>query len=194
MKTGIYHIRNLVNRKRYIGSASTDLVNRWQHHRKALRGGYHANIHLQRAWIKYGEDSFVFEVLLYCDPGNCLMYEQIALDHHQPEYNIAKVAGNPRLGVKVSETTKAILSERMSGSNNPMYGRSHSTSSRKKIAAKAKLRTGEKNGNSSLSDLQRIEIRQLRDAGLSLRALARRFGVGHRTIWRTCHGNNTTRD
>lgn len=59
---GIYKIINLVNRKIYIGLA-VDLCKRWKKHKLALNNNSHENIHLQRAWDKYGEDSFVFEVI-----------------------------------------------------------------------------------------------------------------------------------
>ena len=96
MKNGVYQIRNRANGKRYIGSAAEyrGMPQRWSVHRSALNSNRHYARHLQHAWNKYGEGSFVFEVLLYCDPGDCLTYEQIALDHYQPEYNTLKVAGS----------------------------------------------------------------------------------------------------
>ncbi len=78
--------------------------------------------YIQRAWNKYGEDSFVFEILLYCDPENCLMYEQLVMDHYGPEYNMAKIAGSP-IGTK--HTAKSKLNMRLAhlgkyeGVNNP---------------------------------------------------------------------------
>ena len=60
--SGIYWIRNLVNLKYYVGSAK-DFVERRKAHFNALRGGRHVNSHLQRAFDRYGETNFVFEVL-----------------------------------------------------------------------------------------------------------------------------------
>jgi group I intron endonuclease len=116
MKTGIYQIQNLKNGKCYIGSAASirGFDFRWRCHRNSLIGQYHPNIKLQRAWNKYGADAFVFKVLLYCDPINCLMYEQIALDHYKPEYNICKQAGN-RLGIRHTMKAKAKMSIAKSG-------------------------------------------------------------------------------
>lgn len=63
---GIYAIQNINNNKIYIGQ-STNIPARWRHHKYVLRNGLHNNPYLQRAWVKYGEDSFVFVVLELCD-------------------------------------------------------------------------------------------------------------------------------
>jgi group I intron endonuclease len=60
---GVYKITNTVDGKVYIGSTATDMDTRWTTHRSALRGGKHYNAHLQRAWNKYGESAFTFEVV-----------------------------------------------------------------------------------------------------------------------------------
>jgi len=116
MKNGVYQIRNTTNEKIYIGSSAgrDGLPRRWIDHRKELRGSYHKNQYLQNAWNKYGEDTFIFEILLICDPEDCLMYEQIALDHYRPEYNISPTAGNT-LGCKMSDKTKALMSKQRKG-------------------------------------------------------------------------------
>ena len=63
---GIYKITNIQNNKVYIGQ-STDVEDRIAHHRSSLRHNKHENSHLQRSWNKYGEDSFVFEILDICE-------------------------------------------------------------------------------------------------------------------------------
>ncbi len=108
MKFGVYRIRNVINGKSYIGSASTNngITQRWHIHRHLLRNNKHHSIHLQRAWNKHEEPAFVFEVLLYCDSEMCLRYEQNNLDHYQPEYNVCKIARS-RLSVKASKEIRA---------------------------------------------------------------------------------------
>lgn len=59
---GIYSITNSINGKRYIGQ-SNDILKRWRNHISKLNNGKHKNSHLQRAWLKYGKDNFVFEIL-----------------------------------------------------------------------------------------------------------------------------------
>lgn len=61
-KIGIYKITCISNSKIYIGS-SIDIKRRIQNHKAALRNNRHDNIHLQRAWNKYGENNFTFEII-----------------------------------------------------------------------------------------------------------------------------------
>ena len=71
-KSGIYQIRNLVNGKVYVGSA-VNLQHRRREHRSDLRNGTHHSIKLQRAYNKYGESSFAFEILEYVEDRNQLI-------------------------------------------------------------------------------------------------------------------------
>lgn len=113
MKSGIYIIRNIVNNNIYIGSA-TSLQGRKATHFSLLRNKKHYNLHLQRAYNKYGFDSFNFEILEYCLPESLIMKEQYYIDKFNPYYNIAKIAGNT-LGVKCSDETKLKISKAHSG-------------------------------------------------------------------------------
>lgn len=56
--SGVYQIYNTVNGKRYIGS-SIHIEQRFKEHLRNLRANKHVNAHLQSAWNKYGEHSFV---------------------------------------------------------------------------------------------------------------------------------------
>lgn len=58
--SGIYKIVNLVDGKMYIGS-SVNIYNRKNAHYSDLRKNIHHNVHLQRAFNKYGEENFKFE-------------------------------------------------------------------------------------------------------------------------------------
>jgi len=62
MNCGIYEIINTINNKRYIGK-SKDIDNRWKQHINLLSKNKHHSIKLQRAWNKYGNDSFEFNIL-----------------------------------------------------------------------------------------------------------------------------------
>ena len=111
---GIYQIK-LNDGRAYIGSA-VDFARRFKEHRRRLRRGTHHNIALQRAWNKYGEDAFSFEVRQVVDlPENLISVEQAHLDAAKPVFNIAKVAGSV-LGLKHSAEAKAGFRERMIGS------------------------------------------------------------------------------
>jgi group I intron endonuclease len=124
-KTGIYEVVNITNGKRYVGSAA-DLKARLRDHLKNLRKGKHHNRHLQFAWNKYGEGSFEFKVILYCDKANLLFYEQRALDFYNILYNLAPTAGS-QLGWVMPEETKQNISRANKGKSRlqPPFTKEH---------------------------------------------------------------------
>lgn len=77
-KSGIYLIVNKVNGHRYIGS-SVNLKSRFLGHRNKLENSKHENSHLQRAWDKYGSESFEFKALFFCEKGQLAEQEGILL-------------------------------------------------------------------------------------------------------------------
>jgi group I intron endonuclease len=115
MKSGIYLIKNIINNKVYIGSA-INIDKRWKHHKKDLAKGKHHSCLLQRAWDKYGEQNFKFEIIEEVqNPVHLLSYEQVFLDYYKSYeddkgYNICKIAGS-RYGLKSSKETKQKLRE-----------------------------------------------------------------------------------
>lgn len=86
--TGIYMIKNKINKKKYYGSAK-DITKRWKRHINDLNKNQHQNIKLQRSWNKYGSDNFEFIVLEECLFEELLIIEQKYLDQN-PEFNIGK--------------------------------------------------------------------------------------------------------
>lgn len=105
---GIYKLINNINGDFYIGH-SIHIRQRINGHFWLLSKGKHPNIHLQRAYNKYGKDQFVAYPLLYCDKEHLIYYEQLLVDSLIPQYNIAKECVSSTLGVKASEETKAKL-------------------------------------------------------------------------------------
>lgn len=102
--------------KVYVGSA-VNLKKRWFHHRKLLRKGMHHSVHLQRAWAKYGESSFVFEVLEVCPLEGLTGREQALLDQTRSYadvhgYNMTPTAYS-QLGRRHTEDAKQRISEAM---------------------------------------------------------------------------------
>ena len=110
----IYMTTNMINGKKYIGS-SKDVYNRWNQHLTELRKGKHTK-HIQAAYYKYGEESFVFMVIeLVYDLTQLVPREQIWLDYYESYkqengYNIREIAESNR-GIKWSEESKVKLSE-----------------------------------------------------------------------------------
>lgn len=89
METGIYKITCIENNRIYVGSAK-NLNKRWLRHLSDLKNNKHINIHLQRAYNKYGKDTFLFEVVEICPVDELLIREQFYLDTLNPEFNIGK--------------------------------------------------------------------------------------------------------
>src|SRR3989304_1469185 len=111
--SGGYMILNRINGKKYIGS-SKDVYNRWNQHLTELRKGKHTK-HIQAAYYKYGEESFVFmviEIIKYLD--QLTTREQYWKDFYKSYdriygYDICRYASST-LGYKHTEKTKKKIS------------------------------------------------------------------------------------
>ncbi len=106
-KSGIYHFRNTVNGKIYVGQTSNLHVREGQHRYK-LHNGTHTNPHLQAAWYKYGADAFVFEPVLECALDDLFSEETKAwnaVPSHM-RYNLGPPGASPTLGVKKRKSSK----------------------------------------------------------------------------------------
>jgi group I intron endonuclease len=132
---GIYAIRNTVNGKLYIGSAG-NIERRFSQHRYSLKQGEHHTKALQNAWLKYGAEAFVFEVIeRVSDCSQLVKIEQQWIDRLGSVvpggYNIRPIAESCRgikhsaevveanrlrqLGRKASAETRAKMSEARKG-------------------------------------------------------------------------------
>lgn len=149
---GVYEILNTTNGKRYVGSA-VNLKRRERDHRSRLRGGYHSNQHLQRAWNKYGDECFEFSVLDYCESELLISFEQWWMDTLRPEYNIAPIAGNC-LGMKHTKETNAKNRASSMGNQNLLGYRHTAEAIEKSRAASLGLkRTAEENAKNRATSM-----------------------------------------
>jgi group I intron endonuclease len=83
---------------------------RLREHRAHLRDGKHHCVRLQRAFLKYGEDAFTFEMVKEIPTAELDLAEQALLDEGFSSgnlYNTAKCAEAPARGAKHSEERKA---------------------------------------------------------------------------------------
>ena len=151
MQAGVYEIRSVVDGRRYVGS-SVNMARRWKEHRLRLDSGKHGNLHLQRAWKKYGSEKFEFSVLVGCHADSVLLYEQMYLDALSPEFNLCRVAGSclgvkrrresieamrqKRIGLRWTASTKRKISESLSGRKAPTVN--DATRQKQSIARKAR--------------------------------------------------------
>lgn len=158
MESGIYKIKNILTGEFYIGSSKC-LKRRWIIHSYKLKKGNHANIILQRAWNKYGEDNIKFEVIEFCEKDKLFEREQYYLDDLKPKYNISfKADGGDNLTnhpdrdniikkmaktnkekyEKLSENEKIKYSEKYKGMKNPNFGNKWTKEMRENMSKKIK--------------------------------------------------------
>jgi group I intron endonuclease len=144
----IYRITCVENGKFYIGS-TVNRSQRWSRHRRELRLGQHKNQSLQASWNKYGESSFIFEVVEEVpDVLQLMAVEQRWLDQfvgHRLCFNFNRFAdapwrgktgaATPRWGVANSPETRAKISAAISGENHPNWGKQLRPETRAKISA-----------------------------------------------------------
>jgi group I intron endonuclease len=131
---GIYIINNLINNHFYIGK-SENLNRRKYIHFYELNKNFHKNRHLQNAYNLYGKENFIFKILIICEKEELIYYEQSLVDILNPEYNIRKICVDTNLGLKHSEKTRLKMRENhinVSGSCNPMYGKTQTDESKLK--------------------------------------------------------------
>jgi len=115
---GVYRITNTITGGIYVGSTVKSFSKRWQDHRKFLRLGKHPNRFLQRAWNKYGEGAFAFEVVEpVSEPRLAVIAEQVWIDKHFDGcvscYNICPTAGS-KLGSVFSDEARRLKSRQTS--------------------------------------------------------------------------------
>jgi|688.fasta_scaffold329279_1 group I intron endonuclease len=148
-KSGIYKIINKVDGKYYVGR-SKNMHKRWKTHMRDLLYNRHSNIHLQRAWNKYGYDNFEFIVVEYVDNIDSLLinmeekYINTFIEDRNRGidncYNISETSyGGPsilnnqfRKGIPHNEIDKQKISKGLLGNTNTK-GKPISKSHREKI-------------------------------------------------------------
>ncbi len=190
-QSGIYSILNTKNNKQYIGSA-VNLSKRKSRHFVTLANGTHHNAHLQNSYTKYGVDAFVFQVLLFVPPEDCIKIEQWFLDDRNPEYNLYPIANSPlgykhslksrrrmsasRIGVPRSNAAKRNLSLAKAGKP----GHPQTTETKQKISkaltghrhteiSRKKMRFAQKNLGDEQKSKRNKRIRTLSSLGLHTR-------------------------
>jgi group I intron endonuclease len=147
--SGIYCIYNIINGKRYVGSAG-DIKYRFGTHISRLNIGNHANKILQAAWYKYGERAFSFEVLEIVaqktDLENREQYFIETLNTVAPAgYNIRKIASS-NFGLRHTDEAKAKIAVASTGRKQTPAAISKRILSRGKVPhtdeSKARISTG----------------------------------------------------
>lgn len=200
MRCGIYKIINRINGKFYLGSAK-DIDSRFQRHLWDLGRKKHHNIHLQRAYNKYGKDSFRLEFIEKCLECLLLIREQFYLDTLKPYdfkigYNIGRNASggdnltsNPRREEIIAQIKNTLnnnianMSEEerkkkwgRPGKSNPNYGNKMSEEHKKKLK---EANTGRFYSDETRKKMSAAQIRTWSNEEYVQRASENRRGEGN---------------
>ncbi len=138
----VYEITCKSNARKYIGSSCfTEL--RFSKHRGKLRHNKHHCVMLQRAWNKYGEDAFVFQIVEICTLDTRLQREQHYLDSLWDTGVLYNSARRAEAGAgRHTTATRLLLSE--AGKRRPP----HSEATRKQLSVS---NTGKKRSPESIA-------------------------------------------
>jgi group I intron endonuclease len=163
---GIYKITNLIDGKVYIGQ-TVNYNKRKKRHLNSLKNGNHHNEHLQRAFDKYGEDSFKIELIKKCnieelDKLERYYIRELDACNHDKGYNMMYGGQRYRnftkeVRLKMSEAGKGrkFTEEHKKRIGLAQKGRVISRQSiekAKETRKKLKVHCGEKNPNALISD------------------------------------------
>lgn len=164
---GIYKIEHAVSGKVYVGSA-INLQNRWAVHRHALVRGRHHSEKLQRAWNKYGAESFVFVIIELVDARDRLLSREQHwidfLDAASGGFNAVQIAGSS-LGRKFSEATL----KKMSASQK---GRKHTEEAKRKMSIARRGKPFSIEHRAKLAELNRARAGSVSDASRARQSAA----------------------
>lgn len=149
--SGIYRILNKINGNCYIGSF-LNVEKRYKHHLSTLRHNSSRCSILQKAFNKYGEDNFEFQVILCCKPEYRLYYEQQLIRELNSQYNVfTNVSDSPLRQFTFTEQSKLKMSI-------AHKGKKLSEQHKHNISLANKGRVFQKNLKTKLEKLNKIQL------------------------------------
>lgn len=194
---GIYSITNIIDGKIYIGQTS-NLKRRKYEHFYCLKKNKHRNSRLQRAYNKYGEENFIFNILEVCNREELDDRE----DYYMKKYNsMQKGVGYNLMGVEFkhythSKETRIKISESNKGKKLSLEARQKLSESKKgsKMPREAieKMRItkigkfkGEENVCSKISNTEAEEILKFlySNQELSIKNVAIKFNTTYDVVY-----------
>lgn len=200
---GVYLIRNTETGTAYVGSTIVGFKSRWGKHLHMLRNKKHPNRYLQRAWNKYGESAFRFEVAEKVEDKNrVLEREQYWLTvfwDADKAYNLTPTAASNQ-GIEWSEQVKKKVSKGMKRAwkenYETIYAYTKSAPVRKKLSRAAKERWGDPDFKERVAD----KIAQTTFPGLvspegkeyrnirNLTKFCKKHGLNYQRTWQVASG------
>jgi group I intron endonuclease len=179
--SGIYAISHIQSGKLYIGSA-VNISKRKSVHVANLRTGKHHSIKLQRAWNKYGEESFEFKTLLVCDKKDLLFYEQRLIDGYDvvnAGYNVCPTAGSC-IGVKQTAEDRAKKSAAMKGNKSSIGVKQSPEHIAKRVAAHLGRKHSEESRAKMSAAHSGVSLSEAHRAAISKGLIGNKYGVGRK--------------
>lgn len=178
-KSGIYIIKNIINKKVYVGS-TIRFRKRFKEHLSGLLYNKHKNQKIQNHVNKYGINSISIEILEICEKDVLLEKEIFyakLYNSFDEGFNMADITRNK--GRVFTKEEKEKLSIRYKGINNPNYGKKHSQETKDYISFcnKNKIKTITEEGKKRI-----IESLKNRIITPKKREHARKIGNRIRTI------------
>jgi group I intron endonuclease len=142
----IYIIQNTNNNKIYVGQ-TINVKNRWYSHKYELKKNNHRDSYLQNSWNKYSENAFEFYILDqdYWTEDEVTKYEESVRVWYTGLGLCYNIRGCGPHG-KMTEEYKILLSKRMSGKGNHMYGKPSPNKGKKQPQELIELRTASLRG------------------------------------------------
>lgn len=186
MAAGIYKITNLVNGKFYIGSSSRLNARKAEH--KYKRKNHKGNSIIRNAVMKYGEESFSFDILETIDADSysekselneiLKIREKFFIDLLKPDYNIRLIDVTRNIGV-CSEKQREHLKKIANRPRDPEVYR------RLSLTLKGKY-IGEKNKNSIKIDVYSYPSLIFVETITGVRDCERKYGILSTTVSQVC--------
>ena len=155
-----------------------------------MKKGTHFNDYLQKSWVKYGEQCFVYDIVERCDKSKLLIREEVwikKLNSHISEngYNMCRKPRASRLGCKSRQSTIEKMRKSLRGMVPWNKGKKMSTKWLREH--KDSIRSPRPNSGLKKKFLvinphgEQIEI-------VGLRKFCRENGLKHTTFWRMVVG------
>lgn len=156
-KPGVYKITCTANGKVYFGE-TVCFKRRWEHeHRLDLQNRTHWNKHLQSAFIKYGTESFIFEVLevVLGDREERTSKETKYIQEYVESGNKEKLFNKRLTTVSAQGPWSLTPEETKKKMSAAQKGRKHSEDTRAKMSRVQKGRTFSEETRKKMSDSQK---------------------------------------
>lgn len=178
---GVYKIVNLVNGKAYIGQTKEKFQRRYWLHKWELNQNRHPNHYLQRAWNKYGESNFIFEVIEILPKDKIDEREKYWIEIFRQTsgcYSIQDGGQPENLNQYISSETRKRVGEI---NRQRMMGSKLSEETKSKMS---KARKGKRvyRNNDGLTDLQATKIKELLIEGKTSRDIQDIMGIPYKPI------------